>query len=163
MGLTAAERKKLFRETLTGEGNNDTDDSLISSSAKPETTQQESVDKVEPETPVKKKPTKPRKTSAPKPKAAKSKASDRIRDLEQFFKISKEVREIVDEEFGSDEKQITYTTGMYPRYVSLLKRMSKSVGISQGAILSAALCNMLSSFPDEEKDAIIKDEVNEIW
>nr|WP_169605337.1 hypothetical protein [Microscilla sp. PRE1] len=152
MGLTAAERKKLFKETLTGEGG-DNDNSLISSSV-------QSGDKSKPSERVKD--DKPKNPSQ-KGRTTKSKSTERIKDLEEFFLISKKIREVVDQEFGSDEKQMTYTTGMYPRYVSLLKRMSKSLGLSQGAILSAALCNMLSSFPEEEKHAIIKDEVNEIW
>lgn len=156
MGLTAEERKKLFRQTLAGDSD-ENDESLISSGVQKST----SDTTPKPEPVAKKVVTKKKATVAKK--APKGKSTDRLHDLEQFFLVSKKIREVVDEEFGSDEKQITYTTGMYPRYVSLLKRMSKSVGISQGAILSAALCNMLASFPEDEQQAIIKDEVNEIW
>ncbi|MFY0607581.1 MAG: hypothetical protein JXR10_12765 [Cyclobacteriaceae bacterium] len=157
MGLTAAERKALFKQTLSGDDSKK-DNSLISSGAIEE---KPAIAKPKPVA-AKKPKAKEQPTKAPKKEVKESKNS-RIGELESFFAVSKQIREQVDEEFGSDENQLTFTTGLYPRYISILKRMSKSVGISQGAIVSAALCHMLAAFPEEERSAIIKDQVNEIW
>lgn len=158
MGLTAAERKELFKQTLTG----NEDNSLITSNAQEKELKEE--EKVEVVSVAKAKVlAKKEKPKSPIKATTKKVKDPRISELEVFFQVSKKIREQVDEEFGSDENQLTYTTGLYPRYISILKRMSKSVGISQGAIISAALCHMLDAFPEEERSAIIKDQVNEIW